>query len=75
MADLKLAKLGERTPVKLTISVAPDLHAALSAYASLYTEVYGAEEPVTELIPAMLAGFLESDRAFARFRHRPREGG
>lgn len=64
MADLKLAKLPDRTPVKLTISVSPDLHGALTAYA----ETYGREEPVAELIPAMLASFLESDRAFALSR-------
>ena len=68
MVDLKLAKLPDRTPVKLAISVTPDLHAALVAYAVLYAETYGSEEAVTELIPAMLANFLETDRAFVRSR-------
>lgn len=68
MVDLKLAKLPDRTPVKLTVSVSPDLHGALTAYAALYAETYGREEPVAELVPAMLAAFLESDRAFARAR-------
>jgi hypothetical protein len=26
MADIKLARLPDRTPVKLTISISPDLH-------------------------------------------------
>lgn len=68
MADLKLAKLPDRTPVKLTITVPPDLHRALNDYAALYAQSYGHNEPVIELIPAMLAAFLDSDRAFARAR-------
>jgi hypothetical protein len=68
MANLKLAKLPDRTPVKVTISVPPDLHQALLDYAVLYAEAYGREETITELIPAMLTSFLESDRAFMRSR-------
>ncbi|RJF91468.1 DUF2274 domain-containing protein [Sphingomonas cavernae] len=74
MAELKLAKLPDRTPVKLTISVSPDLHRALNQYAALYSEIYGQEEPIAELIPAMLGSFLESDRAFARARQKPQVG-
>lgn len=68
MGDLKLPQLPDRNPVKLNIAVMPDLHQALTEYAALYATVYGREEPVTELIPAMLAAFLESDRAFSRSR-------
>ena len=66
MADIKLARLHDRTPMKIVIAVLPDLHARLTAYAAAYAETYGVEEPVADLIPAMLAAFLESDRAFAR---------
>jgi hypothetical protein len=66
MADLKLGKLPDRTPVKLTIT--PDLQAALQAYAAIYTATYGVEESVSDLVPAMLATFLDSDRAFMRER-------
>ena len=68
MAGLKLARLPDLTPVKVTISISPDLHQALGAYAEMYAETYGAAEPVQELIPAMLASFLESDRVFASRR-------
>ena len=68
MADIKLAKLRDRTPVKMTISIAPDLAQALSDYAEAYRDAYGEAEPVNELIPAMLASFLDSDRGFARRR-------
>lgn len=66
MANLKLTRLPDRTPIKLAISVLPDLHQRLGAYAAAYAQTYGNEEPITELIPAMLAAFLDSDREFAR---------
>ena len=68
MAELKLPQLPDRTPVKLSISLMPDLHQALTDYAALYAKTYGRDEPVAELIPAMLAAFLESDRTFSRSR-------
>jgi hypothetical protein len=68
MPELKLAKLPDRTPIKLAIAVTPDLRQMLQQYAALYAEAYGREESVAELIPAMLVAFLESDRAFARSR-------
>ena len=70
MPELKLAKLPDRTPIKLAITVTPDLHEKLQQYAALYAETYGREEPVAELIPAMLASFLDSDRTFVRSRNR-----
>ena len=66
MTDLKLAKLPDRTPVKLSITITPDLQSDLHDYARIYADAYGVEEPVVDLIPAMLAAFLESDRSFAK---------
>jgi hypothetical protein len=68
MADLKLGKLPDRNPVKLTVAVMPELHSALAEYATLYEQTYGQKERIEDLVPAMLAGFLDSDRAFARGR-------
>lgn len=68
MADLKLPKLPDRTPVKLTVALPPDLAADLALYAEFYRQEYGCEEPVAELVPAMLVRFLQSDREFARRR-------
>lgn len=59
MVDLKLGKLPDRTPVKFSITITPDLQAALQAYAA----AYGVEEPVAELIPAML-GRLSRKRSW-----------
>jgi hypothetical protein len=68
MPELKLAKLPDRTPAKITITVSAELSAALSRYAELYAEVYDRTEPVAELIPFMLEAFLDSDREFAKAR-------
>lgn len=68
MGGLRLARLPDRTPVKITIAVAPELHQSLADYAELYRDTYGQEVPVQDLIPAMLVAFLESDRAFTRRR-------
>lgn len=65
---LKLTRLPDRVPVKLTLNVSPDLHQALTDYAALYARSYGREEPVAELIPAMLSAFLDSDREFLKQR-------
>jgi len=72
MTDLRLARLPDRTPVKLTILISPDLNQALGAYADMYAETYGAAEPMQDLVPAMLSTFLESDRAFVQRRRRVR---
>jgi len=66
MPELKLAKLPDRTPVKVTLSMMPELHDRLTDYAAMYREVYGRDEAVAELIPAMLAAFMDSDRVFMR---------
>jgi hypothetical protein len=63
---LKLGKLPDRTPVKLTITVPPDLNAALKGYAACYNEAYAVDESLIDLIPFMLKNFLESDKDFQR---------
>ncbi|CDX53908.1 conserved hypothetical protein [Mesorhizobium plurifarium] len=68
MATLKLGKLPDRTPSKITITVSADLSQALNDYAALYRQTYGESETVAELIPFMLVGYLEGDRAFSKAR-------
>lgn len=65
---LKLAKLPDRTPVKITITVKPELNKALCDYAAAYRATYGEAESVAEIIPYMLEAFLDSDRVFAKAR-------
>ena len=68
MAELKLAKLPDRTAVKITITVQPDLNNALQAYAKVYHDTYGDDEKVCDLIPYMIESFLAADRGFAKVR-------
>jgi len=69
MADLKLSKLPDRAPVKLTITVTPDLKKSLDAYLALYRTVHEDRNAgLGDIIPAMLTHFLASDRAFAKAR-------
>jgi hypothetical protein len=68
MGELKLAKLPDRAPVKLTIAISPDLKRTLDDYAAVYRNAYGEDEAVAELVPAMLLQFLAGDRAFAKAR-------
>ena len=68
MPEIKLVRLPDRTLVKLTIAVPPELHLALEDYAPVYADTYGHAEPVAELVPAILAGFLERDKVFVRKR-------
>ena len=68
MSELKLAKLPERTPVKITIALNPDLNQALRDYAEIYRAQYGEAESVADLIPFMLGAFLDSDKGFAKAR-------
>jgi hypothetical protein len=70
MPELKLGRLPDRTAIKLAINILPDLADALAIYAALYKEAYGHEEPVAELVPAMLWAFLDSDRSFVQARRR-----
>jgi len=68
MPDLKLARLPDRAPVKLAISVMPDLHSTLLDYAAVYADAYGEQVAVADLVPFMLSAFLDNDRAFQRLR-------
>ena len=51
MVELKLAKLPDGTPVKLAITITPDLQNALRHYAAICAWSYGTEEAGVELIP------------------------
>lgn len=70
MADLKLGKLPDRVPVKISFTAMPDLNSSLQNYAELYRETYGEEESVATLIPYMLQGFLDADRGFKAWREK-----
>jgi hypothetical protein len=64
MPGLKLPKLPDRAPVKVSISLRPDLNKRLQIYTEFYNETYGEAESLVELIPYMLEQFLSTDREF-----------
>ena len=66
--SLRLEQLPDRTPVRMNLSVDPDLASALTDYATLYQQTYGQEEKPETLIPAMLENFLGADAGFKRAR-------
>ena len=68
MPELKLGKLPDRTPVKISFAASPELSQALQDYAAVYRATYGQAEAVAELIPFMLEAFLDGDRGFAKAR-------
>ena len=63
---MKLAKLPDRTPIKLTTTLMPNLVARLRDYADFYAETYGTREEVADLVPFMLEAFLDGDAEFRR---------
>lgn len=69
MSTLGLARLPNRVPIKVVLALDPALHGLLEQYAEAYRSTYGEEAAIADLIPPMLALFLERDRAFAKYRH------
>ncbi len=70
MPELKLGKLPDRKPVKITITVSAALDKKLHAYAEAYRAAYSEDEKVGDLIPFMLEQFLDGDRGFAKARRK-----
>jgi len=65
-SNLKLAKLPNMKPAKISASLPPDLMGDLEIYAKIYEQTYGEKQPVNALVPSMLAGFLASDHGFKK---------
>jgi hypothetical protein len=71
MPDLKLGKLPDRTPVKISFKAPPELVRTLNAYCDAYRAAYQQpDETVEELIPFMLAAFMDADPQFKKARKR-----
>ena len=65
---LKLSKIPKRTPIKINIVLNPETHEAMVDYARIYEETYGSKESIEELIPFIIAGYLNNDHAFKKMR-------
>lgn len=68
MPDLKLGKLPNRTPVKMTISVMPDYEEALRDYATIHSAQHGIDSTPADIASAMVEQFIVNDREFAKAR-------
>lgn len=66
--SLKIGPLPDKTPVKHSISVDPDLNTELQIYARIYEQTYDEKASIAALIPSMLQAFLASDIGFKRAR-------
>ncbi|MGE0183972.1 MAG: DUF2274 domain-containing protein [Parvularculaceae bacterium] len=66
---LKIGAIVERKPAKITLSLPPDVHEALSDYAVIHAREFGTKAPISELAALMIEQFLNSDAAFKRARN------
>ena len=63
---LKLPKIVTHKPVKIPLTIDHELSVDLEAYAKVYKQTHGEEQPVNALIPHMLSAFLASDTGFKK---------
>lgn len=68
MTQLKIGKVPDRTPTKITVALEPDLADDLADYARVYEDAYGEKAEPAALIPVMLRAFVDGDGAFKRAR-------
>lgn len=66
--SLKIGAIPDRTPIKLSLSLSPDVHDALQDYASIHAKEFGQNAQVTDLAALMIERFLASDTQFKRAR-------
>ena len=65
---LRIGKLPDLTPVKMTVSLDREVHQMLEDYARIYGESYGENVKPAELVPSMIGGFQSTDNGFKRAR-------
>jgi hypothetical protein len=68
MQKLKLSAIPDDKPVKLSVELSAAVHRDLVAYAEALGRETGQSVEMAKLIPAMLARFMSTDRAFLRAR-------
>jgi hypothetical protein len=68
MAKLKLSRVPDDKPVRLTVKLPRAVHLDLIAYGELLGDGTGQVVEPRNLIPPMLARFMSTDRAFLKAR-------
>ncbi|MDB5579064.1 MAG: hypothetical protein JWR80_4240 [Bradyrhizobium sp.] len=72
MVGLRLGPLVDDKPVRITLDLPASLHRDLVAYVAAHAEATGqAPVPAQKIIAAMLANFMDNDRAFMAVRRSP----
>jgi hypothetical protein len=65
---LKLSAILDDKPVKLTLELSAAIHRDLVAYTEALSRQTGQKLEPAKLVAPMLARFMSTDRAFARFQ-------
>ena len=69
MSKLKLGRIGDDKPVKLTVELPAAVHRNLIAYAEAIGRESGQPAPdPAKIVAPMIERFMATDRAFARAR-------
>lgn len=69
MSKLKLGRIGDDKPVKLTVGLPAAVHRNLIAYAEAIGRESGQPAPdPAKIVAPMIERFMATDRAFARAR-------
>jgi len=70
MAKLRLGRIADEKPVKLTLELSGPLFRDLVDYACVHARETGLSEPlpIERLAPPIIERFIASDRAFGRLR-------
>ncbi|SDH02931.1 DUF2274 domain-containing protein [Pelagibacterium luteolum] len=68
MTRLKLGRIPDERPVKLTIEVPAPLHRKLIAYGEALAREMGETDPIppAKVASPMIAGYIDSDKEFAK---------
>ncbi len=65
---IRIAKLPDLTPIKMSISVELEVHRMLEDYAKIYSETYRETVKPAALVHLMIAAFLATNNDFKRAR-------
>jgi hypothetical protein len=68
MARLKICAIADDTPVKLSVVLPAAVHRDLVSYAHALSKESGQPIEPAQLVGPMLAKFMATDRAFAKWR-------
>ncbi len=69
MTGLRLKKIADKTPVKLTLALPPEVHADLLRYAEIYRKEHGSQETPQVLASHMVAIFMQGDSQFRKAKN------